>query len=173
MVDQDQAAGVTFGLGQLVIVKPETPPADADLPKEAQRPPVRTRFGSALELLAYELGPVERQPGEELEIRLYWRARRRVTAGHRLVLNWQDEHGDIWHTSQVSLTGVEWAQGPWARGEFIRGVVRLEVPEQALQGAHSLHLLVFDSERETFLWLRRGWLVWSGRDLELGRIIVR
>ena len=163
----------TLCLARLGIESPGHPATDPDLPKEAEVPAVRLVYGPSLELLAYSLGPRERHPDDKLELRLSWRALGRLDDDLRLAINWRDESGHVWHTSTHNLTGLDRTSGPWERGELIRGVVRLQVPAQAATGSHQLHLLVHDGAQDRYLWLRRGWVLWGGRDLPLGEIIVQ
>jgi len=142
------------------------------VPHEAQAVGCTTIFGGKLELLAFELAPGSARAGETVELRLYWRARKAVTQGCELVLNWEDAQGRIWRTTRHTLTGGDSVARDLQAGELVRGLLKLPTPGDAPRGPIKLHLLVFSHDEERFLWLRRGLLPYAGRDLELPAIRV-
>jgi hypothetical protein len=170
--DQDgaQPHQLPWTLDTFAVVRPKRFPTEADLPDSAQRMAARHVFGSSLELLARSMGPTVRKPGESLELHLYWRALSETGGNLQVVVNWDD--GQVWHSTTHSLTGLNSPVASWQRGELIRSIVQLQVPDTAPRGPHTLHLLVYDPERGRYLGLRKGWLLWSGRDLPLGEITV-
>ncbi len=55
---------------------------------------------------------------------------------------------------------------------MVRGLLRLPIPLDAPRGLHRLHLLVHARDGQRFLWLSRGWLPWSGHDLEIATVTI-
>ena len=179
----DQTGGARnayCGLGAIAV---EAAPGRAQLyasrktegfpPPAVRRTPRGLRFGTSLELLGYDYAPQSVRPGQEVELRFYWRAAEVPPSDYRLVINWRDQNGKVWHTATHSPTGTPFDTSQWAQGQMVRGIVRTTVPETAPPGTHSLHILVFDPIVEKFLWLRRGPLPWPSHDLRLGDIEIR
>ena len=142
------------------------------VPAEARTAGWATVFGGKLELLAFELASGSARAGETVELHLYWRARKTVSQECELVINWEDAQGRIWRTTRHSLTGGEPVTRDWQAGELVRGLLKLPIPGDAPRGPTKLHLLIFSHDEQRFLWLRRGLLPYTGRDLELPEIRV-
>jgi len=160
-------------LGQVTVASMhQSWPIDAFLPDGVRRPWPRPVFGGRLELMAHSTLPETIQASETLDLSLYWRARKAPGQDCDLMVNWVNEKGVVWHTNTHSLTGKDYPASRWQKGEMVRGLVRLTVPAEAPQGEHTVHLLVHSRESQSYLWLGRGWLPWTGRDLEIGRVTV-
>jgi len=160
-------------LGQVVVAPAQYDwPERAFLPEAVNRPWPRAFFDSRLELMGHVLAPHTLQAGENLELQLYWRARRAIDQDCDLVLNWVDATGKVWHTSTHSPTGRDYPTSRWRKGEMVRGLLRIRVPPDAPQGVHGVHLLVHQRDEQRFLWLGRGWLPWSGHDLEIATVTI-
>ncbi|MFH1084873.1 MAG: hypothetical protein V1772_03830, partial [Chloroflexota bacterium] len=140
------------------------------VPSKARLKGATPVFGERLALLGRAVGPRRLQAGADLQAQLYWQAPRGVAGDLRAVVNWADASGCVWHTTTHTLTGQDDAGLPWEVGAMRRGILRLRVPEGAPAGTHTLHLLVYDAARGHYLWLRRGPILWDGRDLPLGEI---
>lgn len=161
-------------LGPIVIGEAQKPfPLWAFVPAGAQTTRWATVFGGDLELLAHQVSPRSVEPGEGLELHLYWRARAAITRDYQVALNWENDSGEVWHTTTHSPTGTNYPTSRWGAGAMLRGLLRLRVPEEALPGRHKLHLLVGVRGSEELLWLRRGPIPWAGRNLAIAEITVQ
>ena len=160
-------------LGQVVVAPAQHDwPDRAFLPERVDRPRPTAVFGGYLELMGHVVAPHTLQAGEALDLQLYWRARRAIDQDCDLVLNWVDATGKVWHTSTHSPSGIDYPTSRWQKGEMVRGLLRLPIPLDAPRGLHRLHLLVHARDGQRFLWLSRGWLPWSGHDLEIATVTI-
>jgi hypothetical protein len=160
-------------LGQVVVASAQRDwPDRAFLPERVDRPRPTAVFGGYLELMGHVVAPHTLQAGEALELQLYWRARRAIDQDCDVVLNWVDATGKVWHTSTHSPSGIDYPTSRWQKGEMVRGLLRLPIPLDAPRGLHRLHLLVHARDGQRFLWLSRGWLPWSGHDLEIATVTI-
>jgi len=160
-------------LGQVVVAQGQWEWAeDAFLLPGVRRPRPRAVFGGRLELMAFGQLPQATRAGGTLDLQLYWRARRAPRENCDLVVNWADEEGRVWHTATHNLVSEDYATSRWRQGEMVRGLVRLTVPADAPPGTQEIHLLVRSRESGRYLWLGRGWLPWTGRDLAIGEVTI-
>jgi hypothetical protein len=131
-----------------------------------------TVFGRQLELLAWRLGNnYDLRPGDTATLHLFWRVRRPLDDGWALVVNWVDSSGKVWRTETRPLAGSASSPGLWPTGGRIHGVISLGVPADASVDTHAIHILVRNSEGR-LLGLRRGLLLWAGRDLSVGKVTI-
>jgi 4-amino-4-deoxy-L-arabinose transferase-like glycosyltransferase len=167
-------------LGQIVVGKAATPARDLrnlrGLPDLGGFDRYRTgwhdRFGHRLELLDYRLEPQSVIPSEDMTLSLLWRARKAMREDMKLVLNWEDAGGRVWHTETYDLTGTGYPTSLWDEGEVVRGVLRLTVPPDAPLGVHSVHLLIYVPDRRAFLTLSKGPLPTLGRNLQIAEVTI-
>jgi len=160
-------------LGPLMIAKRALNATGAEfVPEGATCLDHETIFGPSLQLLGYRLGPRTVKPGDNLTLGLYWQARRKMNEDYVLVMNWEDASGRVWYSSEQPLVGREYPSRDWDAGERVWGVQRVFVPVNAPMGAHKVHLLVRERDGQHFLWLRRGLMLWSGRNLPIAEITV-
>jgi len=169
-MDQDVYA---VDLGHLRVARStETPSAEEVLSEGIDRARMPARFGEDIELWAWRPLPESLAPGDRLFLHLFWRARRAPAEDYQLVVNLRDAAGRIWHTSTHPLTGVGLAPTDWLAGEYLRGIVAVVLPADAPAGHHTVHLLVYAPRLQRFLWVGRGPLPWTGKQLAAGGFII-
>jgi len=127
------------------------------------------RFGGQLCLISYTDLPEAIQPGQDLELQWTWRALEGARPDLVAILQWEDVHGTVWGQRIVESLGTGYPTDLWPEGIPLRGIVTFQVPSDAPLGRHRLHLLV-GTRDGSLLSVGRGWLVWAGRDLVLGRV---
>lgn len=155
-------------LGHVLVTWPvEHVPLKERLPLGVESIRWRPRFAQ-LELVAHYLSTGAMRPDEGIWMQLFWRARRPVPTDYRLVVNWRDADGTVWHTSEHSPCGVDLGTTQWQPGQLVRGMVLLTVPPDAPAGRHSVHILLYDPSRSRFLPLARNPLPWTGRNWRVG-----
>jgi len=160
-------------LGKIVVGKAATPPSEqAFAPLDEYRTGWHDRFGNRLELLDYRLEPQSVTSSADMTLSLLWRARKTMRDDMKLVINWEDAGGCVWHTETYDLTGTGYPTSSWDEGEMVRGVVRLTVPQDAPLGVHSVHLLIYVPDRHAFLTLSKGPLPTLGRNLQIAEVTI-
>jgi mannosyltransferase len=109
------------------------------LPPDASSQPARVAFGEVLRLesVAWQPGPVP--AGEPLRLALRWSYLRRPENALRLTLSLADASGHVWDQVQTLV-------GEWQPGEVIVDHEGLLVPQGALPGEYTVHLMVTDDE---------------------------
>jgi 4-amino-4-deoxy-L-arabinose transferase-like glycosyltransferase len=157
-------------LGQIVVGKAATPVKD--LRGLGYRTGWHDRFGNRLELLDYRLEPQSVTSSADMTLSLVWRAHKTMRDDMKLVINWEDAGGHVWHTETYDLTGTGYPTSSWDEGEVVRGVVRLTVPQDAPLGVHLVHLLIYAPDRRAFLGLSKGPLPTLGRNLQIAEVTI-
>jgi hypothetical protein len=158
-----------LSLGRVLVTWPKERVSKDYLPLGVETIRWRPRFAQ-LELLAQYLSSSTMRPADGLWMQLFWRAKRPVPADYRLVVNWRDADGVVWHTSEHNPCGVDLGTSHWQAGQVVRGMVLLTVPPDAPPGRHSVHILLYDPSRSRFLPLARDPLLWIGRNWMVGRV---
>jgi mannosyltransferase len=157
-----------YPLGHILVTWPEERALTKDiLPLGVETIRWRPRFAQ-LELLVQHLSTSAMRPDEGIWMQLFWRARRPVPTDYRLVVNWRDAGGTVWHTSEHGPCGVDLGTSQWQPGHVVRGMLLLTVPPDAPPGRHSVHILLYDPSRSRFLPLARDPLPWIGRNWMVG-----
>ncbi len=160
-------------LAPITIIRPDTAAAtNYPLPEGLHSPWGGWAFQGGLRLIAYGAGPAAVRPGDRITLHVYWQADRPQREEASLVLNWADANRHVWHTETFPLAGVADLPTHWPVGARVHGVISLPVPPEAAPGTHSLHLLV-QRASGPFLWVRRAFLLPTGRDVRLGQITVQ
>ncbi|MBC7235600.1 MAG: glycosyltransferase family 39 protein [Chloroflexi bacterium] len=169
----DAAAGPLpcWSLGLVPIDWPVGPlPRDDLLPSGVRRVWWPPKFAGQLDLEAWHLSPTMVKAGEGLVVRLFWRVKRPIHTDYRVVLNWQDQSGVVWRTTEHPPCGTELGTSLWKSGQMVSGIFYIPIPDDAPSGRHTLHLLLYDPIRGRFSPLSRGPILWAGRDVVLGEI---
>jgi len=142
------------------------------LPSGVKRFPLPITFGNRFSLLAAQVLPKEVRQGDMVVLDLYWQAKTEKPGEYLLVVNWQDSEGHVWHSETRPLAGVNYPTIEWEKGEQVRGILKLPLPQDAPLGPNTVHLLVYAPQRTRFLWIRRGVVPWPSRDVVVDRITI-
>lgn len=160
-------------LAPVTVVRPHEAKATCSpLPGGLHTPWGGLTFQGGLRLVAYGMGPTSVRPGERITLHLYWQADRPQEEDALLVVNWADADRRVRYTETFPLAGVADSPRQWPVGARVHGVISIPVPEDAVPGAYSLHLLV-QRASGPFLWVRRGFFFPVGHDMRLGQVTVR
>jgi len=168
-VSQDVETGY---LGFLVEVQPP------DRVGPPWRPPVKAALaprwglpGQAVTLDDLDRMPEQTPPGAPVTIGWNWRWKNIDPSDMQVYLQWQSNDGHVYPAGSSPLLGAgEVAASVQAMGAVTTRTVALA---PAPPGEYTLHLMVYDTERNRFLWMRRGMLPSFSKDLVLGTVSVR
>ncbi|MHB0859243.1 MAG: glycosyltransferase family 39 protein [Anaerolineae bacterium] len=168
--DGAEEAAIDFGVLNVARGAPDV--ARELLPADIQ--PVRWRiaFGGRMQLLGWRLAPETVRAGEHVTLDLMWRALATRRGDYELQLHWEGSDGRIHGAGSYSLTGVPYASSTWLRGETVRGKLMVPVPAELPPGHYWLHLLIHEPAAASYLWVGRGPVPWTGRNLRLADILV-
>jgi len=103
-------------------------------------PPVH--FGSIVELLGYEVGPAETQPGGELVLFTYWRVRQEDERSLKIFVHLLDRAGQV----KSGQDRLDVAPAGWREGDVFVQVHYLALPDDAATGTYQLEVGWYDGE---------------------------
>jgi hypothetical protein len=171
--DQLSSGATMLTLGTVAVGPPgrAVPLTDDEL-DGTQRVSHRTVFGGATQLLARRVEPSKARPDDTITLHVLWHALRPTQAALEMVVTLRDAQGGIRTLGAAPLAGLPYARQDWAKGELVRGLVPLSLPDDLAPGAYTVHLLVRDVSRDRFLFVSRGLLPWSGRNALVAELTV-
>jgi hypothetical protein len=135
----EEAAGEALELGTVAV---EAPARTFSLPVAASATP--GWFGELATLAAYESGPAQLGPGEELTVRLYWRAQGVTDTGYAVFVHLVGPDGEIVAQRDQPPAAGSRPTTSWLPGEIIADAYSLTVPEDAAPGLYRLRLGIYD-----------------------------
>jgi mannosyltransferase len=153
---QGTPIGTTASLGGVDLLRG----AGASLAEVQPPQSIQTDFGQGLELVGYELSADKAQPGDTLQVSLYWHAISSLNDDYVLLLQLYDEAGnlideaidgpevDAWVAPEDSTLGGcayhpanrSFPTSLWRAGEVVRGQYDYMVPLQAPPGRGQLRV---------------------------------
>lgn len=116
----------------------EVPPRLFTPPHVPQR--VDADFGGQVRLLGYDAGPTVIRPGEELRVRLYWRARAPMTESYTVFVHLLDASHQVRGQRDGPPGGGLRPTYTWAPGEIVVDEVRFTVVPEASPGPYQLEV---------------------------------
>ena len=107
--------------------------------------PLMVRLGGQTELLGYDLPAEEYEAGEEMLLRLYWRAVGEATGDHKVFVHLVGDDERIW--AQHDSVPANWQRptSGWEAGEIILDEHRLLIPAQTLPGRYTIFIGMYHS----------------------------
>jgi hypothetical protein len=105
------------------------PPTTAGMDESAIPNPIRVRYGSSVELLGYEMSSRVVAPGDDLTIRLYWRATAAVDRNYSVYLHLHTPEGKLLGQYDTIPGGGLLPTSLWRPGEVL--VDSYKVPVRA------------------------------------------
>ncbi len=140
--EQGTPQGVEMTLGEVEVRTPAVPPPEQALfiqyPQEAD-------FSSAIRFLGYSLGGVTFQPGDALDLTLFWRALADLREDYVLSLRLEDEGGTVWARVEGPPSGLGYPTSRWTKDQLVRGLQRLMVPGGVPAGRYRIALSLHGS----------------------------
>ena len=127
-------AGTEYTLGAVSVASPSAPPTIEEL---AIPHDLRHDFDGQLELLGYDISTSEVQAGEAVRVILFWRAQRSMESDYRLLLQVQDNEGNVWAEGEFPLANEGYPTNRWSEGEAIKGQYDLAIDAAAPTGEFS------------------------------------
>jgi hypothetical protein len=112
-------------------------------------PPVQyeadARFGSALQLVGYDLSARQVEPGDELALTLYWQTLARPAKAYKAFTHLYDEQTDVMagQHDKVLLSG-DWPTTCWAPGEVYQERFQISVQPETPAGDYLLQTGFYD-----------------------------
>jgi 4-amino-4-deoxy-L-arabinose transferase-like glycosyltransferase len=136
LVRQGQAGdlqGQSYKVGQLRIVEPEVP--------AAVEPAFRTSdcvIAPGVRLLGFDLPREKLNPGDNLEVALYWKALQDVSRDYLVVVQLSDGQGGVWAQEESKPAYGAYSTTEWDKGEVIRDWHEATVDAQTPGGSYRL-----------------------------------
>jgi hypothetical protein len=123
-VDLEVEAGLWRVLGPAAVGEPECS--------------LNTRLGDEVVLACYDLSPDSPQPGEALQVSLYWEALRPLEREYHTFVHLLDAEGQKTAQSDRQPGGVYYPTTLWRTGERLRDDHVLNIPADAAPGVYRL-----------------------------------
>ncbi len=108
-------------------------------------------FGDTLALLAVEVDPAEPQPGESLEVTLYWQPVRPIGADYTSFVHVLDGAGEKIAQHDAPPGGVYYPTSLWQPGEVLRDRHRVSLPGSLPAGPYALRIGLYRGPELTHL----------------------
>ena len=115
-----------------------------------------------LSLLGYDLHQQTVNPGERIEVALYWEALQDIGQDYFVELEIGDVSGHSWARERSQPAYGTYPTRLWKRGEVVRDWHELRLPADTPAGQYSLHL-VLDAEGEDLGEVQLGTILVSGK----------
>lgn len=161
--------GVEAVLGPVEVLAPSSPPPLESLSIQHPR---QADFAPGIRFLGYSLGGESFQPGDSLEIALFWQALTDLHEDYHLSLRMQDDAGEAWASVEGPLSLAAYPTRVWEQSQLVRGLQSLLIPARVSSGDYRLILSLYHTGDGRPLYLRRWGLNW-GDNCFLGTIKVR
>jgi hypothetical protein len=155
--DDGSTLGDSFTAAQLRIARPASPPAVE--PKHAIHDGALT---ADLSLLGYDLSREDVNPGDSVDVALYWSALRDIAQDYLVQLHLEDASGRSWAQEKSRPAYGTYPTNLWKKGEVIRDWHDLRVPAETPSGDYALRLTL-ESEGVLLADLQLGTIRLSGR----------
>ncbi len=98
------------------------------------------RFGDQIELLGYELDGSSAQPGDQLNVTLFWRAAETPSDGYTVFNHLVGEDGQIWGQFDGYPSGDAWYTAAWMPGEIVIDQRTIPIEADAPAGSYTLYV---------------------------------
>jgi 4-amino-4-deoxy-L-arabinose transferase-like glycosyltransferase len=128
-----EMGGHSYTIGQLRIVEPDTTPA--------VEPAFRISDGviaPGVRLLGFDLPRGELNPGDEIEVALYWKALQDVSRDYVVVVQLSDDEDNVWAQEESRPAYGDYPTTEWEKGEVIRDWHEAVVDPQTPSGSYRL-----------------------------------
>jgi len=144
--------GVEAVLGPVEVLAPAASPSLEGLFIQQPR---QTDFGPGIRLLGYSLGGESFQPGDSLEMSLFWEALVDLHEDYHLSLQLQDDEGQRWAFIEGPLAHAAYPTRLWKQGQLVRGLPSLPIPASVPGGEYHLILRLYRLADGQLLSVRR------------------
>jgi len=113
-----------------------------------------------IELLGYDAGDAMLEPGESLDIVLYWRADVIPSRNYQIYLHLRGDNGELWGQSD-KVNPASFPTSRWTTDKYVRDEHMIMVADDTPVGEYQLHVGLWDHVTgERFLALdNNGWLL--------------
>tara|TARA_Y100000590_G_scaffold252003_1_gene282988 strand:- start:2384 stop:3712 length:1329 start_codon:yes stop_codon:yes gene_type:complete len=113
-----------------------------------------------IELLGYDAGDTVLEPGESLDIVLYWKANVIPSRNYQVYLHLRGDNGELWGQSD-KVNPASFPTSRWSVDKYVRDEHVIVVAENAPSGEYQVHVGLWDHVTgERFLALdKNGWLL--------------
>jgi hypothetical protein len=101
-------------------------------------------FNEELRLRGYQLPAEKYQPGETVNITLFWQVERTPTADHTLFVHLLDASGQLITQLDRPAGGTISPTSTWREGELWRDTYPVQLPEEAPNGQYTLRIGMYD-----------------------------
>lgn len=115
----------------------QTVPAESDagIPN-----PINFDLGGKLKLVGYQLSVQAAQPGETIDLILYWQAGAEMDRNYSVFTQLLNDRNDIWAQDDGQPLNGDYPTSRWAQGEIVRDPYRLQINSEAPTGVHRLEV---------------------------------
>lgn len=117
--------------------------------------PLDLRYGNSLQLVGYTVSPAIVQPGQEIELTLYWRCLQPVSENYILTVKALEPDFGVLDEKYLFPGGGNFATSLWQPGDFFKETYRLSIPSWTYAPVRGQFLVDFlDADRRPALALK-------------------
>ena len=133
------AQGKRVVLGAVRLSVPPVSAKEIEVPYE-----VRADMGGGLDLLGWDLSRAEAQPGDRLQLTLFWSARAQPQADYSVQVSFSDSTGQVLVAGLFAPTNAWHPTRGWQAGQAWRGQSTLRLPVQLQPGGADIVVQLVD-----------------------------
>jgi uncharacterized membrane protein len=161
--------GVYKALGEVSVRLASVPPLEEAL---FIQHPSTADFSTGVRFLGYSLSGESYQPGDTIDLTLFWKALADLQEDYTFSLKLEDGSGMAWATIGGQPAGSGYPTSLWTQGQLFRGLSRLTVPASTPSGQYRLVLTLHDPlEERAVPWSRS--LLERGETYTMGTVVVQ
>lgn len=109
---------------------------------------LESRTDRGLEAIAYRLPDIAFAPGDTLELTLYWRAIRPLTANYQVQVSLRDSSGSLaWNRTALRNPG-DYPTQRWPRSQYVVDPYRIQLAQSIVPGEYQIAVEVFACDPE-------------------------
>ncbi len=128
-----EMGGHSYTIGQLRMTEPQVPAT-----VEPTHPISAGMIAPEVRLLGFDLPRDELNPGDDLEVALYWKALQDVSHDYVVMVQLSDAHGEVWAQEESRPAYGDHPTTEWGKGEVVRDWHEAVVDPQTPSGSYQL-----------------------------------
>ena len=102
--------------------------------------PTAVNFGNEIDLIGYDIDEARAQPGDTVDVTLYWRARGEMDQDYTVFTHLIDDEGQIWAQMDDQPLRGDYPTSFWDPGQVVRDKYELILPSDIPPGEYQLEV---------------------------------
>ncbi len=102
--------------------------------------PTAVNFGNEIDLIGYDIDEARAQPGDTVDVTLYWRARAEMDQDYTVFTHLIDDGGEIWAQMDDQPLRGDYPTSFWDSGQVVRDQYELILPSDIPPGEYQFEV---------------------------------